>query len=328
MTLLKVYFIFPLFVLLVVATFFNVLLAKPRAGNFNNKKFCKAKINDLGQDAMELASSNGCINWANNLLSAGQDINQQFKYGDTPLTSAITNFEKEMVVFLIKNGADPNLHDNLSGMSPLNLAIGYNNIMKPIDNSTRRKIVKVLIEAGASVNLLNKESMPLFTVDMQSTKEKNDEWAPLTTAVAMGDYNISHLLIQKGAQVNITKGKKPIMVISTIEILELLIENGASVHTKDSTGMTPFHGAAIYGNEKIIIKLIELALDINARDKFGYTPLLRAIAWGASNNIQVLLDLGADYKIRTNTGKSALDIAKQHNNQIAIEILKSMNVSQ
>jgi len=86
------------------------------------------------------------------LLEAGADVNLSHPMSKkTPLISAITQGNCEMVELLIENGADTQLCDNV-GISPLYSAIMHG----------KTDLVSKLIEAGCDVNVGSQDHTPLF----------------------------------------------------------------------------------------------------------------------------------------------------------------------
>lgn len=57
-----------------------------------------------------------------------------------------------------------------------------------------------------------------------------------------------------------------------IEIIAILLSNGADANAKDRYGKSPLHHAAIKGSKPIVSLLIEAGADMNAADCYG-TPL-------------------------------------------------------
>lgn len=90
----------------------------------------------------------------------------------------------------------------------------------------------------------------------------------------------------KTEQVELLKQKRD----SILTIVRLMIENGVSVHQKDSYGWTALHHAAFRGTAEMVALLCELGADVNARTNFGHTPLMLA----RERNVSVLQQYGAE----------------------------------
>ncbi|MFA8435218.1 MAG: ankyrin repeat domain-containing protein [Marinifilaceae bacterium] len=85
----------------------------------------------------------------------------------------------------------------------------------------------------------------------------------------------------------------------------LLVEQGASLVSRDSAGLTPLHWALKRALPEVVKRMTEQGCDLNARDKDGYTPLNYAIKAGNQQNIQYLLRKGA--KVYKNGLSEAID---------------------
>lgn len=90
----------------------------------------------------------------------------------------------------------------------------------------------------------------------------------------------------KTEQVELLKQKRD----SILTIVQLMIENGVSVHQKDSYGWTALHHAAFRGTAEMVALLCELGADVNVRTNFGHTPLMLA----SERNVSVLQQYGAE----------------------------------
>ena len=78
-----------------------------------------------------------------------------------------------------------------------------------------------------------------------------------------------------------------------LDIAELLIARGASVHVVDDHGQTPLHMAASEGHRDVVELLFANGSQIDASMGDGCTPLYLA-AWGQYREVaQILLDQGA-----------------------------------
>lgn len=58
-----------------------------------------------------------------------------------------------------------------------------------------------------------------------------------------------------------------------INILRVLVENGAKLNEKDCDGRTPLHYAAESGKSRCIPFLLQKGASIEIRDKYNKTPL-------------------------------------------------------
>ena len=84
-------------------------------------------------------------------------------------------------------------------------------------------------------------------------------------------------LIKEGTNLNIFADSMPPLYHAVnngnLEIVKLLVENGADVNVKNVVGQTPLHEAARCGYFEIVKYLIDKGADINAYDCVERTPL-------------------------------------------------------
>jgi len=112
-----------------------------------------------------------------------------------------------------------------------------------------------------------------------NTRSLQSGSSPLLFASTNNFKNVCQLLINRGANVNITNnsGMTPLHVACThghIDIVKLLLENGADLGKKTTTRneWTPLFTAVSYGHVEICKLLIEKGADIYAKDKNGFSP--------------------------------------------------------
>lgn len=58
-----------------------------------------------------------------------------------------------------------------------------------------------------------------------------------------------------------------------VNILRILLENGAKLNEQDSLGKTPLHYASEMGRTRCIPYLLQKGASVDIRDKLGKTPL-------------------------------------------------------
>jgi len=108
--------------------------------------------------------------------------------------------------------------------------------------------------------------------------------------------------------------------------VQIAIENGEKVNTKDSDGFTPLILASCDTSDPNIIKLlIKHQAGVNSGDKFGNTPLITASAFNSEPRvIEILIKHGANVNARSIEGKTALDYAKDNDKIYNTDVYKKM----
>lgn len=155
-------------------------------------------------------------------------------------------------------------------------------------------------------------------------------------AARIGDEQIVKLLIQKGANKDIRNwaGKRPYDVAfdhshtrlfdvlrladklataarkGDVRSIQLLLDSGAAINSRDQNGWTALHRAAFKGQTDAARTLIDIGIDIDAKDDDGYTALHCAVEAAHDEAVQLLVERGADVEVVTNKGLSAMQIAQ------------------
>jgi hypothetical protein len=140
----------------------------------------------------------------------------------------------------------------------------------------------------------------LLSIRNITVNVKDDEYGrtPLHYAAWNGHVEISHLLLQNGAEVNAksNNGWTPLHWAATqghVDILHLLVENGADLEAQDRNGSRALHTAAGFGHLPFIQELISrYHVNINARENNGETALSWARMFGTTKIITFLQSNG------------------------------------
>ena len=212
----------------------------------------------------------------------------------------------------IKEGADVNCSDEKLGWDRYAIlcarGMGYYDPFDvnsfpdwtPLICATRNghlQTVKMLIEAGADVNLIQHET------------------TSLAVATDKGHHKCVEYLIEAGANVNTKLPVTPPIFYAARKrdtennrkIIELLIKAGARVNFPLATvfGNHILVDVVSHGSPKILSMLIEAGANVNMRE--GHlTPLLSAAIYGKIEFLKPLVDAGADVNHKDELGKTAL----------------------
>lgn len=321
------------------------------------------------------------------LLNAGAEINHQNRHGQTPLimTAYGSTGREPVASVLLASGADPNLQDyrgdtllhllaakngrgDSSGLVRLLLSNGAGleirnrKHLTPLMAAVARKnaaVLKLLIEAGANVNVRNNRGTPMINsliscdpgklsmltllvtagVDVAATTE----YGPLPLAQAF--YNHLYLdcldpaiiLLNAGADPN-RQDRNGTAAIHSLghwskknpaPALALLLDHGARIDIRNQQAMTALLLAARYGESIAPLQaLLERRADPNAVDENGNT-LLHCVAMnakpGGKKHLAFALAAGGDPAAVNHKGQTALDRARLMRNQPMIDALAVLN---
>jgi len=149
---------------------------------------------------------------------------------------------------------------------------------------------------------------------------------PLILATENKDLNIVKLLIKNGADINLkySNGCTSLILASQLGhdgITKFLLENDANVNLKKDDGVTALELASELGHEKIVNLLIKNHANINVQTNAGFTPLMMAAQMEKEKIVKILLEKEANPNIKSNQGSTALMLASVSNSKIIMEHL-------
>ncbi|XP_039875157.1 histone-lysine N-methyltransferase EHMT1a [Simochromis diagramma] len=221
------------------------------------------------------------------LLVDGKDPNflMEGQNKCTPLYAAAAEGHQEICHMLVQAGANLDMFDE-DQRTPLMAACENNHL----------DTVKYLLRAGASVS--HKDIMG-FTC--------------LHLAAKLGHYSIIHHLLSKASKyINCQDdgGWTPItwaIEYKHKELVHLLLAKGANVNIRDKEENVCLHWAALSGCDDIAQALLEARCDLNAVNIHGDTPLHVAARENHLECVMLFLSRGADVSQRNRDGETALD---------------------
>lgn len=206
------------------------------------------------------------------------DINAPQKNGETPLITAVTCGDEEMLQHVLRSGADVEARGP-DGLSPLMHAVWHGH----------EKIADVLISRGAKVDA------------------PTAGWTPLHKACDMGNLTMVALLLANEADIEAKSPKKLVLKKGTPLDGKLAepswsSDEGDSDNSDADRGWTPLLRAANAGDEAIVRRLLDGNADIEARNPTKATPLICAAGMRHEAVVDLLLLRGANVEAEDEFG--------------------------
>lgn len=301
-----------------------------------------------GFTALHFAAREGELEGTRVLLAAGPDINIRSRpdpsekgggpsyeatesAGATPLLVATVRGHVPLALFLLEQGADPNIAD--AGFMPLHWAagsweseianpnFGITDPMSGIPNrQAKLQLVRALLAHGANPNGRATAHPPGFAGGYPDLAGAT----PFFLAAAATDMEMMRLLLDSGADpklatknnttslmaaagVNRRLAESRVTEQEALEVVKLLLDLGGDAKTVSTTGETALHGVAYHGWNRLLQLLVDHGANVNAVSRAGITPWLAASGLGDrqggvnynKETAALLVKLGADPKLGT-----------------------------
>ncbi|MDA3838253.1 MAG: ankyrin repeat domain-containing protein [Candidatus Delongbacteria bacterium] len=267
------------------------------------------------------------------LIDKGADPDMKVVGDFTPIYIAAQQKNYDIVKCLIKNGVDINNKITNKKLSILMIVVKNGDL----------DMTKYLISEGADVNqydkncwtpvsyasYYNKNEILDFLLLQNGRKEDiKKKWPEIVRAAYNGNIKQINNFISASIDVNTMNylGRSALHYASergNIELVEILINNGADVNLKDKNGVTPLMEAS-EKNVELVKSLLNAGADVNLYSNYRKNALIYAVEKDRGDIVKFLLGNGADTSIMTKSGRNAFDYVKRKNKDLK-EILRDKN---
>ena len=109
---------------------------------------------------------------------------------------------------------------------------------------------------------------------------------------------------------------------ASMEMLELMLENGVDLHEVDSDGISALDMAIKFKRKEVIQFCVDRGFDLNtSKRKSGITPVMLAACFSDIEMMEMLLNNGGDVNISDRSGMAPKDYAKKLGQKKMLEFL-------
>jgi ankyrin repeat protein len=143
----------------------------------------------------------------------------------------------------------------------------------------------------------------------------------LTFCAQHGNFQLCRELVLRGATINISGGPPIVAASRSLEIVRLLVENGAEVNIKTREGSSALGSAINYQATGVVKYLLDHGADINSRRDDGLSIVTATVV--ASNNeiAQLLLERVSQFESQNGNDGAMLELAIRHGNLDTLRLL-------
>ena len=249
---------------------------------------------NLGSTAMHTAVRWDAPSSIDTLVDYGLSVNVQNSSGKSPLAEAVVSSKYDIAQKLLSYGADPNSSDT-NGVTVLMDAIRGRNA----DN------VRLLLNYGANPNV-------------QEVNGRNS----YHEAAYMGDIEIIRMIRNAGGNplARDKHGNTPFSIVLKKDMNTVKEVLGNSYNITDSDGNTPVHIVVkAKAGKEILQLLIDEGYPLDTKNSDGYTALTYAIEANDISTAVILLENGANpFQLIDRKGRSGVTIALEKANKTMI----------
>lgn len=148
----------------------------------------------------------------------------------------------------------------------------------------------------------------------------------LTPLSQCKSYEVVKLLLDAGADVHTTSdnGSSPFLALvhrADPSAVQLMLQAGPDIHARNINNTMPLHIACQSNKADVVQLLLQAGADVNAKNKWNVTPLHWACEVNKADVVQLLLAAGADTKATDVDGETLEDWIRDNEDAHRIKAL-------
>lgn len=242
------------------------------------------------------------------LVEHGADLESENKYGETPLYTVAENGLRSCIVYLLDVGVNVYIknHCGYHILSSIHESVGGSILKRFINRknaneSTNWGVTPLMIAARRNDVELVKHVLS-FSIDTNAL-DKDKNTALIIACKSRSCLEVVRLLVENGANVNIKNrfNDDALCIASNVqtdEVIDYLLDNGANLNTKACGGGSPLVIACRYGKGlSTIMRMINMGANVNDCDYHQNTPLMGACLWARLDLVHLLVEHGAKHSV-------------------------------
>jgi ankyrin repeat protein len=284
-----------------------------------------------GQSLLHVAAARGNAQMIELLINAMADVQALDANGNTPLDAAVLRGQAAAVDVLLRHHADATYRHPSDWRGALHEACmrGFANLVEPLvnagaDPTARDRFGETPLDIALAYKNVNIVATLLHLGQkLKESQEVAEE--TMESAALRGQVEIARILLDNGLDVNHPSAKGSVYLNDAAlrgqkKMVQLLLDHGASLTARNQSGGTALHDAALGGGAEVAALLLDKGAAINAREiESEATPLMMAASMGRV--VKLLLKRGADRHLTDKAGHTALDRARDTQNDEIVKLL-------
>lgn len=254
-------------------------------------------VNAQGENTLFYIRENN-LEMFEQLVINGADLSHVTNNHGNLLINAARSENFAIVSYLLQNGADVNVKDDLG-----HTAFQY--IITPYDRN--RELVELFLSKGADIN----------------TKDASGGKSLMFYAIESESATRIEFLKGLGADINTldNSGRRP--SVDDPEIIRLIIEEGANMNALDDRDDSYLCEAISDEDLELAHYLVNKGADVNVGCYFSEPPLVKAVEKGNLTLVRFLVENGANVDAEGYFHKNVMEYAKEKGNAEIIAYLES-----